>query len=106
MPLLGKGCPMRLSTLLAEISPNLKPGDFPDLEIRRICEDSRTVQPGDLFVARPGTQVDGARFLNDARQRGAVAAVVSVPAVECPLPQVVVEDVNRAASIAGNALHD
>lgn len=97
---------MRLRTLLAEINPNLKPGDFPDLDIRSVCEDSRTVQPGDLFVARPGTKVDGARFLEDARQRGAVAAIVSAPAADCPLPQVIVEDVNRTASVAANALYN
>jgi UDP-N-acetylmuramoyl-L-alanyl-D-glutamate--2,6-diaminopimelate ligase len=97
---------MRLRTLLANINPKLKPGDFPDLEIRSVCEDSRTVLPGDLFVARPGTKVDGARFLEDARQRGAVAAIVSAMAADCPLPQIVVEDVNRTASVAANALHE
>lgn len=39
--------------------------------------DSRLVRPGDLFVALPGHQSDGHRFLSDAFNRGAIAAIVS-----------------------------
>ena len=38
--------------------------------------DSRLVSPGELFFALPGEQVDGHTFLADARQRGAIGAVV------------------------------
>ena len=37
--------------------------------------DSRRVRPGDIFVALPGSQVDGARFMADALAAGAVAVV-------------------------------
>ena len=39
--------------------------------------DSRTVQPGDLFVAIEGPNFDGHLFVADALARGAVAAMVS-----------------------------
>jgi UDP-N-acetylmuramoyl-tripeptide--D-alanyl-D-alanine ligase len=38
--------------------------------------DSRAVQPGDLFLAIPGARVDGHRYLDEAFQRGAAAALV------------------------------
>lgn len=53
--------------------------------------DSREVVQGSLFVALPGNNVDGHRFISDALSRGAVAALVTymVP-IECP--QILVED--------------
>ncbi len=44
--------------------------------VDRVVFDSRQVRPGDLYVALPGTVVDGARFVPDAFQRGATAVVV------------------------------
>src|SRR4051812_28479959 len=44
-------------------------------EFRGITADSRAVEPGFLFVALPGTKVDGGRFLDDAVRRGAVAVL-------------------------------
>ena len=41
--------------------------------------DSRRVEPGGLFVAFPGEQVDGHDYVGDAFQRGAVAALVEKP---------------------------
>jgi len=46
-----------------------------DLDIGRIIFDSRDVQDGDLFVAIPGTQVDGHSFIDQAISCGAVAVV-------------------------------
>lgn len=41
-----------------------------------VTHDSREVRPGDLYLAIAGARFDGHSFLDDARQRGAVAAVV------------------------------
>ena len=38
--------------------------------------DSRTVGPGDLFVALPGEHTDGARFAADALRAGAAAVLL------------------------------
>lgn len=44
-------------------------------EITGINIDSRLVQPGDMFIAMRGTQVDGHKFIDSAEQNGAVAIV-------------------------------
>jgi UDP-N-acetylmuramoyl-L-alanyl-D-glutamate--2,6-diaminopimelate ligase len=41
--------------------------------IREVRDDSRLVQPGDLFVAVAGTKLDGRRFVDDAKANGAAA---------------------------------
>src|SRR5581483_4163042 len=51
------------------------------LEITRVTANSRDVIPGTLFVAYPGVNVDGAQFIPDALQRGAVAIVTQTPVV-------------------------
>ncbi len=38
--------------------------------------DSRTIQPGQLFFALPGTQTDGTLFAAQALEKGAIAAIV------------------------------
>jgi UDP-N-acetylmuramoyl-L-alanyl-D-glutamate--2,6-diaminopimelate ligase len=40
-----------------------------------VTSDSRQVKPGFLFVALPGSQVDGRTFINDAMARGAIAVL-------------------------------
>ena len=47
------------------------------LTVQGIATDSRTCKPGDLFVAMPGSQVDGSQFAFDALDRGAIAAIVA-----------------------------
>ncbi len=47
-----------------------------------VC-DSRAVTPGALFVAIPGTTVDGSRFIAEARARGAAAIMGATP--DCDL---------------------
>ncbi|MCK5585937.1 hypothetical protein KAJ02_07685, partial [Candidatus Bipolaricaulota bacterium] len=60
----------------------------------RAIHDSRLVRPGDLFVALPGHRSDGHRYLIDAFERGACAALVSdtgsLPSNACNL--IVVDD--------------
>lgn len=57
--------------------------------------DSRTVQPGDLYVALPGERVDGHDFAAAAVQAGA-AAVLASHEVEVDAPVILVEDTARA----------
>jgi len=55
-----------------------------DVEVHGIVADSRCVRPGDLFVAIPGTHVDGHRFIAEAVNEGAVAVVGERPPQELP----------------------
>jgi UDP-N-acetylmuramoyl-L-alanyl-D-glutamate--2,6-diaminopimelate ligase len=41
-----------------------------------LCSDSRSVNPGDGFIAWPGTVVDARQYVPDATQRGAAACLV------------------------------
>jgi UDP-N-acetylmuramoyl-L-alanyl-D-glutamate--2,6-diaminopimelate ligase len=73
------------------------------LELAGISTDSRTVKPGDLFVAVAGAKDDGLRFVGDALASGAVAIMAErVPPI--PLPDGVafikVADARRALALA------
>ncbi|MGH6735829.1 MAG: UDP-N-acetylmuramoyl-L-alanyl-D-glutamate--2,6-diaminopimelate ligase [Methyloceanibacter sp.] len=50
--------------------------EWRDLPIAGLAADSRQVKPGYLFAALPGVNTDGARFITDARARGASAILV------------------------------
>ncbi len=63
-----------------------------DAVFSRISTDTRSLQPGDLFVALSGPNFDGNRFVTQAAEKGACAAVVS-RLQPGPLPQLVVDDV-------------
>ena len=63
---------MRLS-VLASAYEVVRRGADPD--ITSITEDSRKASAGTLFVAVPGTSLDGHAYIEDAAARGAVAVV-------------------------------
>lgn len=50
--------------------------------VLQVTADSRAVQPGSLFVAVPGKQVDGHRFIGPALAQGAVALIGELPGVQ------------------------
>ncbi len=79
--------------------------ELADLEISGICEDSRQVRAGDLFIARPGIKTDGRKFIEDAKSRGAVAVISHERLENCPLPQVVISD-PAVASVLANLFHN
>jgi UDP-N-acetylmuramoyl-L-alanyl-D-glutamate--2,6-diaminopimelate ligase len=70
---------MKLVDVLAGSGAERTSGGKPPAEVSGISHDSRRVKPGDLFVALPGTKVDGATFAAEAVQRGAVAIVSEKP---------------------------
>jgi len=59
--------------------------------------DSRSLSPGELFVAIEGPNFDGHDFVSVAHQRGAAAAMVSKE-VDTPLPLLCVGDTRQALS--------
>jgi len=66
--------------------------------------DSRSAEPGDLFVAIKGPRVDGHDFVAAALEAGAVAAVVAAIPRGCDAaPLVVVEDTQAALEALGRA---
>lgn len=72
----------------------------------RVCdltEDSRTVVPGSLFVARPGLKADGRAYVSAAVQAGAVAILTDDAQLSVPqgghVPLIVSRDVPAAAGL-------
>ena len=82
--------PMRLNRLVAELKDAKVPAPAGDAEVTGIALDSRNVQPGNLFVAIHGAQVDGHRFIGDAVELGASAVVGerSLPDLRDLMPEV------------------
>jgi UDP-N-acetylmuramoyl-tripeptide--D-alanyl-D-alanine ligase len=66
-----------------------------DVGFDSVSTDTRSIEPGQLFVALRGVRHDAAAFVVTAAERGAVAAVVESPQ-PLPLPQVVVPDAGKA----------
>ncbi len=69
---------MRLARILNGVAVLDFRGD-PELEITGIAYDSRAVNPGDLFVALKGRNLDGHQFIEEALSRGALALVTEHP---------------------------
>jgi UDP-N-acetylmuramoyl-L-alanyl-D-glutamate--2,6-diaminopimelate ligase len=68
-----------------------------------VTQDSRSVQPGDLFLAWKGTVADAHDFIPEAASRGAVASVVERPS-DTSIPQLVVSDGRKAAALVASAM--
>ena len=70
---------MKLNQLIANCQPSHIEGGV-DREVNSVQIDSRRVQPGDMFVALRGTQVDGHEFIDKAIAQGAETIVCeSIP---------------------------
>ncbi|HET9513595.1 MAG TPA: UDP-N-acetylmuramoyl-L-alanyl-D-glutamate--2,6-diaminopimelate ligase [Gemmatimonadales bacterium] len=70
--------------------------------VHSIASDSREAQPGSLFLALPGSQSDGHRFVGDAVKRGAQVVLVERHATDL-VPEILVPDARRAAIVAARA---
>lgn len=60
----------------------------PAATFERVSTDSRTVGPGDLFVALKGERFDAHDFLGDVAARGAAAALVAHVPTGLPIPAI------------------
>ncbi|WP_070987605.1 UDP-N-acetylmuramoyl-tripeptide--D-alanyl-D-alanine ligase [Halofilum ochraceum] len=69
---------------------------------RGISTDSRSLEPGNLFVALSGPRFDGREFLDDAIARGASAAIIERDPPD-DFPCLVVDDARRALGQLGHA---
>ncbi|MDI3341518.1 MAG: UDP-N-acetylmuramoyl-L-alanyl-D-glutamate--2,6-diaminopimelate ligase [Sphaerobacter sp.] len=106
--------PISFADLLRGVPVVRCDGD-PALPITDVCYDSRLARPGSLFVALRGGYTDGHRYLQDARARGAVAALVeawepalaeypaaaAVPDTRAALPQVALNFFQHPADALG-----
>lgn len=74
-----------------------------DFEAAGVEMDSRDVKPGDLFVALKGEAMDGHKFLSQAFEKGAVAAIVDRPV---DYPHVLVADTTAALHALAHAARE
>lgn len=84
---------MSLSTLLAGFAE--ASAETSAVPVAGLREDSRQVQPGDVFLALAGDAADGHEFAADAVARGAVAVVAERPLDGLTVPVAVVPDLRR-----------
>jgi len=57
-----------------------------------ICTDTRSLKPGEVFLALQGEKFDGHQFLEVAKARGAIAAITAADVSVPDLPQLRVPD--------------
>ncbi|MEE9166494.1 MAG: UDP-N-acetylmuramoyl-tripeptide--D-alanyl-D-alanine ligase [Candidatus Neomarinimicrobiota bacterium] len=79
--------PERIRSMIEELT-----GQKIEILPRGISLDSREVKPGDLFVAIVGKRVDGHDFLDDAKEHGCVATMVTTLNESGDPPQIIVEN--------------
>jgi UDP-N-acetylmuramoyl-L-alanyl-D-glutamate--2,6-diaminopimelate ligase len=73
---------------------------FPNIDVNGLSLDSRTIVKGNLFVAIPGTNLDGHDYIQQAIKNGAVAVITNGRDVgKLSIPQIKVANTRRAASI-------
>ena len=60
---------------IAEMSGASLLAGNPDAQILRVCKDTRSILPGDLYVAIRGERFDGNHYIQEAASRGAIAAL-------------------------------
>ena len=77
------------------------------IDVTGLAVDSRNVAPGNLFAALSGSRTDGARYVQDAIARGAVAVLAAPGAVpqDLPVPVLVDEDPRRRLSLLAARFH-
>jgi len=96
-----------VSRLLAVLRDASLLADFrapEDLVLQGVSQDSRDLEPGDLFLAWRGTSVDSHEFLPVVREKGAAAALVEEFRDVEGLPQIRVRDGRRAAAVAAHEI--
>lgn len=97
---------MRLRDIAVYLGIN--PETVPDIRVKNLQYDSRTVQPEDIFIALVGTNTDGHNYIESAVANGAVAVIAQeAPAgIAAHTPVLVVEDTREVISLLAELLHD
>ncbi len=100
----------QLQEIIGALGPRaFIPPDMADVCISGISVDSREVKQGHLFVAVPGTSLDGRQFIPDALEKGATALVMPRQDVltytEAGLPVIGVDDPRSSTGLLASAFY-
>jgi UDP-N-acetylmuramoyl-tripeptide--D-alanyl-D-alanine ligase len=90
---------------VAEATGGRLVGADPDAVVQGVQADSRTVRPGELFVALPGSRTDGSLFAAAAAEAGAAATLAQEGTVFAGA-RVEVADALAALAALGTAVRD
>ncbi|MFC1593342.1 UDP-N-acetylmuramoyl-L-alanyl-D-glutamate--2,6-diaminopimelate ligase [Candidatus Neomarinimicrobiota bacterium] len=89
---------MLLNKIVEQVISNDE--QLPNIDVNGLSLDSRTIEKGNLFVAIPGTNLDGHDYIQQAIKNGAVAVITNGRDVgKLSIPQIKVANPRRAASI-------
>ncbi len=78
----------------------------PDADVLRVSTDSRSIRPGDLFVALRGEKFDGGAFAESALQQGAAGVVLDERQAPHVSAAIRVDDTRRALGRLAAAWRD
>ncbi len=94
---------MKLTSLLERLEYEVRQGSA-DLQVTELCNDSRKVAEGSVFVCISGAVSDGHDYIEEVREKGAAAVVVERP-VEAPegLTVIHVDDTRYALALMSAA---
>ena len=96
---------MKLFALAKEINAITATGQL-DIEALDVTHDSRACEPGSVFVAIRGEKIDGHNFIPQAVERGAVAVVSEMPALNESAPAwIQVENARAALARSAAGVH-
>jgi len=95
-----------LQTIFSELPPPFYQAGVPDIPIHGISIDSRTVNPGHLFVAMKGGMVDGHDYIQKAIENGAVAVVGNRDISGLSVPYIRLENTRRALTWMAGAFYN
>ena len=98
------GANMEAKKLIEQIDFEEIIGDLPD-EITDIVDSSKDVKSGSLFICIKGEKTDGAKYVKEVENKGAVI-IVSQDVVQTNLCTVIVKDVKKACEQIAKAFYD
>ncbi|MGQ0626496.1 MAG: UDP-N-acetylmuramoyl-L-alanyl-D-glutamate--2,6-diaminopimelate ligase [Phycisphaerales bacterium] len=96
------GARVRLGELIHGLQATIRgPAGAADTRICDLTEDSRSILPGSLFVARRGLKSDGRQFIPAALDAGAAAILADDPALTLPTeaPLVLTQDIELTSAL-------
>jgi UDP-N-acetylmuramoyl-tripeptide--D-alanyl-D-alanine ligase len=95
--------PVSLSWMAEQVNGQLIAQQKQDLIVEGVSTDTRSILPGDLFLALEGPNFDGHKFVQQAEEKGAVALILSRK-VDTQLPYILVNDTTLALGLLGAAV--
>jgi UDP-N-acetylmuramoyl-L-alanyl-D-glutamate--2,6-diaminopimelate ligase len=98
--------PSRIGDVVRELGSSATLAGDASIEVNGVHHDSRRVRRGDLFVARKGASADGAKYVEDATNRGAAAILAARGSLgKTALPLIEVDDAMDGLARASAAIY-